>query len=119
MDLKKFFLFLLLACLSPLLVAEGAPSGSLYEAEFQDLNGQSFALSGLRGKVAVVNFWASWCAPCRKEVPDLVEIHRQYSEQGVAFVGIAVEDNPETIRNFVRTFKMDFQIVMGKKRLSG
>lgn len=114
MDLKKFWLFLLLVCLSPFAQGEGVDS--LYAAEFQDMNGQPFALSGLRGKVAVVNFWASWCAPCRKEIPDLVEVHRQYETQGVVFVGIAVEDDLLSIKNFVRTFNMDFQVVMGKEK---
>ncbi|MDP2830289.1 MAG: TlpA disulfide reductase family protein [Sulfuricellaceae bacterium] len=114
--MKKLCVSLLLVFLSSLVAAEGLPSRPLYEAEFQDMNGQPFALSSLRGKVAVVNFWASWCAPCRKEIPDLVEVHRQYETQGVAFVGIAVEDNPESIRDFVRTFNMDFQVVMGREK---
>ena len=59
------------------------------------LNGGSLRLADLKGKVVVLNFWASWCIPCRKEMPALQAIWQEYQEQGVIFVGVAVNSDRE------------------------
>jgi thiol-disulfide isomerase/thioredoxin len=73
----------------------GAPGpdavSALTTAEFKDLSGESGSLERWRGRVLVVNFWASWCPPCREEIPGLARISGQFARKGVQVVGIAVD----------------------------
>lgn len=64
---------------------------ALTKAEFKDLSGQPGSLERWRGRVMVVNFWASWCPPCREEIPGLVKISGQFAANGLQVVGIAVD----------------------------
>ena len=66
----------------------GQPAPALVVPE---LNGQTFDLSALRGKVVVINFWATWCQPCRQEMPALNAFYRQYHSQGVEMIGISAD----------------------------
>lgn len=69
------------------------PGGeSLLAASWPDLNGVDQALSQWKGKVLVVNFWATWCEPCKKEIPEFVKVQAKFREKGVVFVGIALDD---------------------------
>ena len=70
------------------------------EVELALLDGGIFRLSDQRGKVVVLNFWASWCPPCRKEMPAFEKVWREFKEQGVVFVGVAVSDTEEDARDF-------------------
>jgi thiol-disulfide isomerase/thioredoxin len=88
------------------------PEG-LMKHELQSLERGSFRLSDFGGKVVVVNLWASWCGPCRREIPDFEEVRRDYSERGVEFVGLTTE-NPRTdagrVRQFLRDVKFGFRL---------
>ncbi|MEN6584571.1 MAG: TlpA disulfide reductase family protein [Sulfuricella sp.] len=112
----KHMILMLALLLSPLNVAAetSATSAPLYAATFLGLDGQPVSLSQLRGKVAVVNFWATWCPPCRKEMPDLAAAYTKYHDRGVAFIGIAVEDNTELVQEFARAYKIEFPLATGK-----
>ena len=72
------------------------------------LDGARFTLSSLRGKVAVVNFWASWCAPCRAEAPTMEKIYESSKASGVRFVGVDVKDGKENAQAFIRSFKITY-----------
>jgi thiol-disulfide isomerase/thioredoxin len=81
-----------------------------------DINGHSFSLSDYRGKVVLLNFWATWCPPCRTEIPDLIKLQRQYRNKGLRVVGIT--NPPETlsqIRRFARRQKINYPVVIGTK----
>jgi len=73
------------------------------EADFTltDLNGKPWTLKDLKGKVVMLNFWATWCPPCRKEMPDLENLYRQFEPQGLVILGIS-DDEPEKVREFVQ-----------------
>ena len=75
------------------------------------LDGDTFALSDLTGKVVVINVWGSWCAPCRAETPELVRLARQYASRGVRFVGINTRDNLAAARSFQNKFKVPYPSV--------
>lgn len=69
----------------------------------KDLDGNQVQLSQFRGKTVLLNIWATWCGPCLKEIPDLMEIHEQYHDQGVVVLGVLLEsDSPEAAKPIVR-----------------
>jgi thiol-disulfide isomerase/thioredoxin len=72
------------------------------------LDGRPFDFAQLGGKVAVVNFWASWCAPCRAEAPTMEQIYQQTKSSGVQFVGVDIKDGKGNAQAFVRTFKITY-----------
>ena len=68
----------------------------------EDLDGNSIRLNDLRGKVVFLNFWATWCPPCRAEMPDIEEIYQQYKDQDVVILGIDIQESPNKVRSFVK-----------------
>lgn len=77
------------------------------------LDGQKLDSSTLKGKVVLIDFWATWCAPCRKEIPRFVELQKQYGNQGFQIVGISMDDSVGPVRDFNQEFKLNYPIVMG------
>jgi thiol-disulfide isomerase/thioredoxin len=80
----------------------------------KDLRGRALRLSDYKGKVVVLNFWATWCPPCRAEMPDLIRMQREYRSRGLQVVGITYP--PEEIaevRQFVRKFGVNYPIALG------
>ena len=75
----------------------------------KDVKGASFKLADFFGKVMVVNLWATWCGPCRQEIPELVKLHKEFHSRGVEMIGLTTE-NPEASAEKVRKFIQDFQI---------
>ncbi len=81
------------------------------ESQFNDLKGQSQALSQWRGKVVVVNWWATWCAPCREEMPIFVEMQAKYRDRGLIFIGLAV-DQKAKVESFAREFGINYPLLL-------
>ena len=75
----------------------------------KDVKGGSFKLADFFGKVAVINLWATWCGPCRREIPELVKLNKEFHSRGVEMIGLSTE-NPEASAEKVRKFIQDFQI---------
>lgn len=83
------------------------------DTEMKSVNGATIKLSNYSGKVLLVNLWATWCGPCRNEIPELVRLHKEYQSRGVEMVGLTTEDpvaSAESVQEFVRYFKMDYQV---------
>jgi cytochrome c biogenesis protein CcmG, thiol:disulfide interchange protein DsbE len=78
----------------------------------QTLDGQTVTLSQLRGKPVIVNFWASWCVPCREEFPLLVSAYQQYSGQGLQIVGVVHDDGPQTATDFAKQYGATWPLVL-------
>jgi thiol-disulfide isomerase/thioredoxin len=84
------------------------------EISLKDLDGRRHALTEWNGKALLINFWATWCAPCRREIPLLNTIERNYASKGVAVVGIAV-DFPEDVRAFTKEFPIGYPLLIGEE----
>lgn len=98
-----------------------ARSGKTYETdpvpapdlELQTLNGEPLNLAEQKGKVLLVNFWATWCAPCRKEIPDLIDLHAEYESEGLRVIGVATDqEGAEAVRPFAEKHKINYPIVL-------
>jgi thiol-disulfide isomerase/thioredoxin len=85
------------------------------ELDLKDLEGKAVHLSDYRGKAVVLNFWATWCVPCKEEMPMFVEVERKWSARGVVFIGASLDDR-KTQRNvpdFLQKFHVDFPVWIG------
>ncbi len=76
------------------------------------MSGDQRNVSEWQGKILVINFWATWCPPCRKEIPEFVALQEQYGDKGLQFVGIAIEDR-EPVSEYLNTIKINYPILIG------
>lgn len=85
------------------------------ELVWTDLRGGKTGLHQRRDRIVVVNFWATWCRPCIKEMPDLIELHDKYAPYGVEFIGAAADDaeHGDTVLDFAREHRINFPVVLG------
>jgi peroxiredoxin len=83
-----------------------------------DLNGQEVKLSDFRGKVVVLNFWATWCPPCRKEIPDFNELQAQYGDKGLQFIGVALdEEGLPKVKKWTSTNPVNYPVVIADAQI--
>lgn len=87
-------------------------SEALYAATFPDSEGNTQAISQWRGNIMVINFWATWCPPCREEMPELSRFHEHYRNKGVLVLGIAAEDVAK-IREFTQETQVSYPLLAG------
>jgi cytochrome c biogenesis protein CcmG/thiol:disulfide interchange protein DsbE len=87
------------------------------EFSLPDLTGQKLDLSSYRGEVVLLDFWATWCDPCRDEIPHFIELQNEYGEQGLQIIGVSMDDGPEPVRDFCQHFKINYPIVMGDAKV--
>lgn len=76
------------------------------------LEGQTASLSGLRGRVVILNFWATWCLECRPEMPVLEQLHREFASRGLAIVGINAREDREAVRRYAKELGLTFPLVL-------
>ena len=89
-----------------------AGGDALLELRLPDLEDRLHTIADWKGKLVVVNFWATWCGPCREEIPLFVRLQSDYASRGLQFIGIAI-DQPDKVKPFAREFKMNFPILIG------
>jgi thiol-disulfide isomerase/thioredoxin len=79
----------------------------------KDVDSRDVTLSQYKGKVLVLDFWATWCGPCKVEIPHFVEFQEKYGKHGLQVVGISVDDTAELLRPYVRDMKMNYPVLQG------
>ncbi len=98
---------------SPIKIGAAAPALVL-----KDLDGRTVTLADLKGKVVMVDFWATWCEPCQIMIPWLIEMHNRYASQGLEIVGVAMDDDQKDVRPFVDKAKMNYPILYGNDNIA-
>ena len=79
---------------------------------FKDMNGAEVRLADYKGKVILLNVWATWCGPCELEIPELVEAYSKYKDKGVVVLGVSLDDPPETLRAYAPKKQMNYPILL-------
>ena len=82
----------------------------------RDIDGNEVNLAELKGNVILLNFWATWCGPCKIEIPWFVEFQRRYKDDGLVVLGLSVDDTPEQIRPFAAQFQVNYPMLVGLGR---
>ena len=82
----------------------------------KDMHGKSVKMADFRGKVVLINFWATWCGPCKAEIPEFVELKEQYGAKGFEILGISVDDPAEALPPFAERYKMNYPVLVGLER---
>jgi len=92
--------------------AEQTSPTSLPDFNLADVSGNQHNTSEWQGKIRVINFWATWCQPCRKEIPEFMALQEQYAAKGLQFIGIAIDDQ-EPVEEYLASTKINYPILIG------
>jgi thiol-disulfide isomerase/thioredoxin len=98
---------------APAILSKSTPAPDF---TLESLDGNNMRLSDFRGKAVLLNFWATWCAPCKIEMPWFVDFQKEYGEQGLQIVGVAMDDSSkEDIAKFAKDMGVNYPVLLGKE----
>jgi peroxiredoxin len=87
--------------------------------QLKDVNGTVVSFDQFKGKVVVLDFWATWCAPCRSEIPGYIALQEKYARAGLVMVGVSLDrEGPEVVKKFMTDQKINYQIVLGDEKIA-
>jgi peroxiredoxin len=93
----------------------GLPGAPAFSAT--GIDGKTVSSRQLAGKAYIVNFFASWCPPCRAEIPDMVALQKAYKVKGFTFIGVAMSDEENTVRSFMKSSGINYPVLMGNQQI--
>ena len=82
-----------------------------FDFVLKDEHNRPVKMADYKGKVVLLNFWATWCGPCKVEIPAFVELYAQYKDKGLVIVGVSVDDSPEQLQAFMKEFRMNYPVL--------
>ena len=80
------------------------------------LDDSTYTLSNMKNNVVLVNFWATWCGPCRMEIPDFNELYLKHNKDGFEILGLAMDGSKKSLKNFTKSYKMEYPVLYGSAR---
>jgi thiol-disulfide isomerase/thioredoxin len=92
-----------------------SPSANL-KFSFKDADGKKVSLSDFKGKVIILDFWATWCVPCKAEIPGFIELQKKYGDQGLQIVGLSVDDSQSMAKKYAVEMKMNYPVLLAEGR---
>ena len=92
--------------------AEQSSATALPDFALPDVSGKLHNVSEWQGKIRVINFWATWCSPCRKEIPEFIALQEQYADKGLQFIGIAIDDQ-ESVAKYLASININYPMLIG------
>lgn len=104
---------LLLAAVGSVFAGDATP---FYATTVDGLDGKPLALEQYRGKPVIVNFWARWCPPCRKEIPELIQLQNEYGKRGLVVLGLAIEEDAAAVKEFAKAYEINYTVGVDKKK---
>jgi thiol-disulfide isomerase/thioredoxin len=117
MRANKIILLAALFLFAPTVIL-GQDSPRPTELTLKDIKGRYIRLRDYRGKVVLINFWATWCPPCRAEIPDLIRLQREYRSRGLQIIGVTYPPQKlATVRRFVRRAKVNYPVALGTREM--
>ncbi|MBI5684663.1 MAG: TlpA family protein disulfide reductase [Verrucomicrobia bacterium] len=108
--LTVFTIAVLLGGIADSEAAQAAKKTATLSITRLDKAGVDKYLESLKGKVVIVDFWATWCPPCRQEIPGFIELQKQYGDKGLVVVGLSLDDETETVKEFCKTQKVNYPV---------
>ena len=92
--------------------------GKLADLNFtvKDINGKDVALNAFKGNVILLDFWATWCPPCKKEIPGFIGLYNSYKSRGFVVLGVSVDDSTSDVKKFIKQYKMNYPVLVGHAR---
>ena len=116
--MKSVINMLLIAAAIGFVTSATAQLKKAADFSLKSADGKSYELKKYRGKVVIVNFWATWCGPCRKEIPDFIEAYKKYRNKGVVIIGISVDkDGWSAVTPFIEESKINYPIVLANEQV--
>lgn len=106
--------FILLAAQKPISPweIEGLTGKKAPEFTLKDVNGRNVSIASLRGKVVLINFWATWCPPCRAEMPSMNRLYREYKGKGLEVLAISTDNSASKVKDYISKNSLSFQVLM-------
>ena len=95
------------------------PGTRVIDFELEDLKGKKIKLSSLSGQVVFLNFWATWCPPCRAEMPSMERLHARFKDRGLVVLGVDLQEGKSEVEGFVREYKLTFPILLDRTGSAG
>jgi len=97
-------------------ICDGKAKPANFDFAIKDMDGTTVKLADFKGKVVMMNFFATWCGPCKYETPLFVQLQEQYRSQGVAFVGVQIDDDPALLKPFASEYKVNYPMLLANDR---